>query len=108
MELAVFLDLKERKDDTYYRVVIAIASLEVITPLVFLLLHLMMLHMLVKFDQRLSPELKDKIANNLRWAFAKGNLLDENLNLEDGDDLSNQSVLQQSRKAIKRKQKVYE
>ena len=57
-----------------------------LTPIVFLLLHLMMLYMLVKFEQRFSPELKDKIATNLQWAFAHGDKLEENMHLDDCDD----------------------
>ena len=47
----------------------------------------MMLYMLVKFEQRFSPELKDKIATNLRWAFANGDSLEENMSLDDDGDL---------------------
>ena len=60
------------EDDFYYRVKIVHDSLRIITPVTFLMVHLMMLHMLVKFSQRFSPELKDKIVSNLQRAFANG------------------------------------
>ena len=62
--------------------------------------------MLVKFEQRFSPELKDKIANNLRRAFANGDALEESLDF-DGGDLE-QIKLKESRRSMLKKQKVYE
>ena len=66
----------------------------------------MMLYMLVKFEQRFSPELKDKIANNLRRAFANGDALEESLDF-DGGDLE-QIKLKESERSMLKKQKVYE
>ena len=65
-----------------------------------------MLYMLVKFEQRFSPELKDKIANNLRRAFANGDALEASLDF-DGGDLE-QIKLKESRRSMLKKQKVYE
>ena len=67
---------------------------------------MMMLYMLVKFEQRFSPELKDKIAANLRWAFANGDTLEEDLDLN-GVDLE-QLDLKESTRSMHKKQKVYE
>ena len=65
----------------------------------------MMLCMLVKFNQRFSPELRDKIANNLKSAFANGDSSVENLNLDEGEQ---ENQLQESQRLMQRKQKVYE
>ena len=66
----------------------------------------MMLYMLVKFDRRFSPELKDKIAKNLQRAFANGESLEDNLSLNDADH--EQNKLMEPQKSLQRKQKVYE
>ena len=60
---------------------IANAYLSMMMALLFLGLHLLMLHMILKFDRRLSPELKARIADRLRQAFANGDSLEEGLNL---------------------------
>ena len=104
MELSELLE-NNTEDDTYYRVRIVYSSLRVITPATFLMLHLMMLCMLVKFNQRFSPELRDKIANNLKSAFANGDSSVENLNLDEGEQ---ENQLQESQRLMQRKQKVYE
>ena len=68
----VELDHRNPKDGTFYRFQIANAYFSVLIALLFLGLHLLMLHMIVKYDRRLSPELKAKIMKNLQQAFADG------------------------------------
>ena len=109
IETPVYLNMLvhiELQQDTIYRVQIAHAAFAGVAPLVFLFLHLMMLYMLVKFEQHFTPELKEKIANNLRQAFANGDQLEENLDLDDEDLEQNQ--LKESKRQMHRKQKVYE
>ena len=50
----------------------------------------MMLHMLVKFNQRFSPELKDKIASNLQKAVVNGDSLIEDMKFDDEGQVQSQ------------------
>ena len=72
-------------NDGYYRFEIAYASFQIVLAFLFLGLHLLMLHMIVKFDRRLSPEMKVQITDRLRQAFARGEFLEESLSLKDGE-----------------------
>lgn len=91
--------------DTLNRVKIANSSLQAITPVLFLLLHLMMLIMLVKFDRRFSPFFKEQIANNLQRAFENDDALDDEEILTLGGEGENldQSQLLQSRRSMQKK-----